>query len=98
MGALRKWRRNPSGLVWRGSGVIFLGNCFMEVPNNFILHRVGACLWIARIMTRWGPHRIALMVRHSLSSQHRLASRITDLSRTTLGSALSPDGKLVTTT
>jgi hypothetical protein len=40
----------------------------MEVPNNFILHRVGACLWIARIMTRWRPHRIGIDGKAQLSS------------------------------
>src|SRR6187455_3243840 len=37
-----------------GSGVFFLGYCLVEVPSNVILHRVGARLWIARIMISWG--------------------------------------------
>src|SRR3954464_6313185 len=37
-----------------GSGVFFIGYCLFEVPSNLILHRVGARLWIARIMITWG--------------------------------------------
>jgi MFS transporter, ACS family, tartrate transporter len=37
-----------------GSGVFFLGYCLFEVPSNLILDRVGARLWIARIMVSWG--------------------------------------------
>lgn len=37
-----------------GSGVFFLGYCLFEVPSNIILDRVGARLWIARIMVTWG--------------------------------------------
>src|SRR5262245_39311048 len=37
-----------------GSGIFFLGYCLFEVPSNLILERVGARLWIARIMITWG--------------------------------------------
>ncbi|TDU72781.1 sugar phosphate permease [Prosthecobacter fusiformis] len=37
-----------------GAGIFFLGYFFFEVPGNIILHRVGARLWIARIMIGWG--------------------------------------------
>jgi ACS family tartrate transporter-like MFS transporter len=37
-----------------GAGVFFLGYFLFEVPSNLILHRVGARLWIARIMISWG--------------------------------------------
>ncbi len=36
-----------------GAGVFFLGYFFFEVPSNIILHRVGARVWIARIMLTW---------------------------------------------
>jgi ACS family tartrate transporter-like MFS transporter len=45
-----------------GSGVFFLGYCLFEVPSNFILHRVGARRWIARIMISWGLIASAMMV------------------------------------
>jgi len=38
----------------RGAGILFLGYCFLEVPSNMILYRVGARKWIARIMISWG--------------------------------------------
>jgi ACS family tartrate transporter-like MFS transporter len=44
-----------------GSAVFFLGYCLFEVPSNLILHRVGARLWIARIMISWGVIASALM-------------------------------------
>jgi ACS family tartrate transporter-like MFS transporter len=37
-----------------GAGLFFLGYCLFEVPSNLILERVGARLWIARIMVGWG--------------------------------------------
>jgi ACS family tartrate transporter-like MFS transporter len=37
-----------------GSGVFFAGYCLFEVPSNLILARVGARIWLARIMITWG--------------------------------------------
>ena len=37
-----------------GAGVFFIGYFLFEVPSNVILERVGARLWIARIMITWG--------------------------------------------
>src|SRR5438874_13644146 len=37
-----------------GSGIFFAGYCLFEVPSNIILEKVGARLWIARIMVSWG--------------------------------------------
>ena len=37
-----------------GAGIFFLGYFLFEVPSNLILHRVGARVWIARIMITWG--------------------------------------------
>jgi ACS family tartrate transporter-like MFS transporter len=37
-----------------GAGIFFLGYFFFEVPSNLMLERVGARLWIARIMFTWG--------------------------------------------
>src|SRR5262249_30189315 len=37
-----------------GAGLFFIGYFIFEVPSNLILHRVGARLWIARIMVFWG--------------------------------------------
>jgi MFS family permease len=37
-----------------GSGLFFVGYILCEVPSNMLLQRVGARLWIARIMITWG--------------------------------------------
>jgi len=37
-----------------GAGIFFIGYFFFEVPSNIILHRVGARVWISRIMVTWG--------------------------------------------
>ena len=37
-----------------GAGIFFVGYFLFEVPSNLILHRVGARVWIARIMLTWG--------------------------------------------
>ena len=37
-----------------GGGLFFLGYCLFEIPSNLILERVGARIWIARIMIVWG--------------------------------------------
>jgi D-galactonate transporter len=37
-----------------GAGVFFIGYFLFEVPSNLILRRVGARIWIARIMITWG--------------------------------------------
>jgi D-galactonate transporter len=37
-----------------GAGMFFIGYFFFEVPSNLIMYRVGARVWIARIMITWG--------------------------------------------
>lgn len=37
-----------------GAGLFFIGYFIFEVPSNLILQRVGARIWIARIMIFWG--------------------------------------------
>ena len=37
-----------------GSGVFFLGFFIFEVPSNILLSKLGARVWIARIMVSWG--------------------------------------------
>ncbi len=36
------------------AGAFFWGYCLFEVPSNIILEKIGARLWIARIMITWG--------------------------------------------
>jgi MFS transporter, ACS family, tartrate transporter len=37
-----------------GAGIFFWGYFLFEVPSNIILEKVGARLWIARVMITWG--------------------------------------------
>jgi ACS family tartrate transporter-like MFS transporter len=36
------------------AGAFFWGYCLFEVPSNIVLEKVGARLWLARIMVTWG--------------------------------------------
>ena len=44
-----------------GAGMFFIGYFLFEVPSNVVLHRVGARLWIGRIMLSWGLVSAAFM-------------------------------------
>ena len=44
-----------------GAGVLFLGYTIFELPSNIVLHRVGARIWLARIMITWGIVAMATM-------------------------------------
>jgi len=37
-----------------GAGIFFIGYFLFEVPSNLVLARIGARVWIARIMITWG--------------------------------------------
>jgi MFS family permease len=43
-----------------GAGVFFIGYFIFEVPSNLILYRMGAKVWIARIMITWGLISMAM--------------------------------------
>ena len=43
-----------------GAGIFFLGYFLFEVPSNVLLQRVGARIWIARIMFTWGLLAMAM--------------------------------------
>jgi len=44
-----------------GAGLFFLTYAAFEVPSNLIMHRVGARIWMARIMVTWGLVSGAMM-------------------------------------
>lgn len=48
-----------------GSGVFFLSYTLLEVPSNLWLVRVGARVWIARIMVTWGVISSAMIFVNS---------------------------------
>jgi D-galactonate transporter len=37
-----------------GAGIFFLGYFLFEVPSNIILHKIGARVWICRVLITWG--------------------------------------------
>lgn len=37
-----------------GAGIFFIGYILFEVPSNIIMYKIGARIWIARIMICWG--------------------------------------------
>ncbi len=49
-----------------GAGIFFIGYFIFEVPSNVILERVGARIWIARIMITWGIISSAMMFTHEI--------------------------------
>ena len=36
------------------SGIFFVGYFLFEIPSNLLLHKIGARVWIARILLTWG--------------------------------------------
>jgi sugar phosphate permease len=36
------------------AGIFFWGYCLFEIPSNLILHKIGARIWISRILVSWG--------------------------------------------
>nr|WP_091904411.1 MFS transporter [Chitinasiproducens palmae] len=44
-----------------GAGIFFIGYFVFEVPSNIILHKVGARLWIARVMITWAVISACMM-------------------------------------
>lgn len=45
-----------------GSGIFFIGYFLFEIPSNLILHKIGARIWISRIMISWGVIASAMML------------------------------------
>jgi sugar phosphate permease len=55
-----------------GAGVFFVGYALLEVPSNLILHRVGARLWLTRIMVTWGLVSAGMALVHGPQSFYLL--------------------------
>ncbi len=56
------------GVFGLGAGLFFLGYSIFEVPSNLILERVGARVWIARIMISWGIVAMAMIAVRGAAS------------------------------
>src|ERR1700740_1226483 len=50
------------------SGIFFFGYLLFEVPSNLLLEKIGARLWIARIMITWGVISGATLFVNSAAS------------------------------
>jgi len=61
-----------SSVFGLGAGMFFAGYVLCEVPSNLILRRVGARLWIARIMVTWGLAACAMSLVHAQWSFYTL--------------------------
>ena len=55
-----------------GAGIFFLSYTLLEIPSNLALARVGARLWIARIMITWGIVSASMMFVHSSTAFYAL--------------------------
>jgi ACS family tartrate transporter-like MFS transporter len=51
-----------------GAGIFFVSYTLFEVPSNVVLARIGARLWIARIMITWGLVSSGMMLVHGARS------------------------------
>jgi sugar phosphate permease len=51
------------------AGIFFLGYFIFEIPSNLLLHRIGARIWIARILITWG---IVTMLSGFVRTVHEL--------------------------
>jgi D-galactonate transporter len=51
-----------------GAGIFFIGYFLFEIPSNLLMAKVGARIWIARIMISWGVISAALMSATSPAS------------------------------
>src|SRR3954465_8948095 len=48
-----------------GAGIFFISYALLEVPSNLIMHKVGARIWMCRIMVTWGLISAGMMLAHS---------------------------------
>lgn len=55
-----------------GYGMFYVGYILFEVPSNLLMRRIGARIWIARIMITWGLVSAATMFARDLWSFYAL--------------------------
>lgn len=49
-----------------GAGLFFIGYALFEVPSNMLLERLGARVWLTRIMITWGAVIVAMCFIHNV--------------------------------
>jgi len=47
------------------AGIFFIGYFLFEIPSNLMMHKVGARIWIARILISWGIISFLTALSHS---------------------------------
>ena len=55
-------------------GIFYIGYFFFEIPSNLLLHKIGARIWIARILISWGI--VAVITGFVQSVFHLYVARI----------------------
>lgn len=55
-----------------GASIFFIGYAFFEVPSNYMLHKLGAKVWLCRIMVTWGLVSAAMMFAHDATTYYIL--------------------------
>jgi len=50
------------------AGIFFIAYFFFEVPSNVIMHKVGARIWIARILISWGI--VTILTGYAQTAMH----------------------------
>jgi ACS family tartrate transporter-like MFS transporter len=55
------------------AGIFFFGYFIFEIPSNLLLHKIGARVWIARILITWGI--IAVITGFAKTAMHLYALR-----------------------
>ena len=55
-----------------GAGIFFIGYFVLEIPSNLVLQRLGARIWISRIMVSWGVVAAAMMFTRGARSFYLL--------------------------
>ena len=55
------------------AGIFFFGYFIFEIPSNLLLHRIGARIWIARILISWGL--VAMLTGFAQTALHLYVAR-----------------------
>ena len=50
------------------AGIFFFGYFTFEIPSNLLLHRIGARVWLARILISWGI--VAMLTGFAKTASH----------------------------
>ena len=51
-----------------GAGLFFIGYALFEIPSNLLLHKLGAKIWLSRIMISWGIVTMCMIFIHDSTS------------------------------